>query len=210
MELISERPTILLLSLEELDFWDEMYSELVNAMAAKATIRRATKPLNAINYLTNNTPDAIIVTDPAIVEHESDLVSQKVVEYVRGGGTAVLATQFSNFVQWPDLDRWLRASWDLPWRAGNYTGVTVYLNSKGPARFLNQSGLPEEYEQKALFLMNVAKEAAVYHSTSRSWETESKQRSVVFAKIGYGWLGYIGDVNTEAASQAALLAMCGL
>ena len=199
----------MLLSLEKMDFWDETYSELVDAMAAKATIRRATKPLNAINYLRNNAPSAIIVTDPVIVEHESDLVCQKVVEYVRGGGTAVLATHFSNFVQYPDLDRWFRASWDLPWRVGDYTSETVYLNSKCPARLLNQSGLPEEYSLKAVFLTNVAKEAAVYLTCWRS-KTKSEQSPVVFAKIGYGWLGYVGDVNTEASSQAVILAMCGL
>ena len=84
---------------------------------------------------------------------------------------------------------------------------------------LNRAGLPAEYSQKAVFLKNVAKEAAVYlpSGSSRTQslvfppaQVDCEQTPVVFAHIGEGWLGYVGDVNNEAESQAVVLAMCGL
>ncbi len=217
----SSRPTVLLLSLDKQTFWDEMYSNLVDTVAAKATIERAAKPENAFTYLTNNTPSAIIVTDPAIVKRKPALntVREKVVDYVRGGGTAILATHFSSFVRPLDLGHWFRASWDLPWQSGDYHRTTVYLNPECRVRQLNQASLPEEYSQKAVFLKNVAKDAAVYLPSGNSRiesavfppnSVDCEQTPVVFAKIGEGWLGYVGDVNNESESQAVVLAMCGL
>jgi len=146
-------------------------------------------------------------------------VCEKVIEYVRGGGTAVLATHFSSFVRPLDLDHWFRASWDLPWQSGDYHRTTVNLNSDCRVPRLNQAGLPEEYSQKAIFLKNVAKDAAVYLPSGNSRvdsavfpadPVDCEQTPVVFAKIGEGWLGYVGDVNNESESQAVVLAMCGL
>lgn len=195
-----------------------MHSNLVDAIAAKAVIKRATKPQAALTYLTNNTPSAIIVTDPAIVRPKPALkvMNEKIIEYVRNGGTAILATHFGSFVRPRDLDLWFRVSWHLPWRIGDYHRTTVYLNSE--CRF-NRAGLPEEYSQKATFLKNVPKDAAVY-LPSRSSTVESnvvppdpvdcEQTPVVCARIGEGWLGYVGDVNNEVWSQEVILAMCGL
>ncbi|KAI9696608.1 MAG: hypothetical protein M1836_005627 [Candelina mexicana] len=204
------RPVIFLLALDQQSFWDELYSNLVDSLAAKATIKRATKPRPALDYLTNNTPSAIIVTDPAIVKSNrtTNAVRDKVIAYVRAGGTAVLATLFSSFVRPNDLTNWFRASWDLPWQSGGYHRTT-----------LDQAGLPENYSQKAVFLKNVTNDTAVY-LPSRNSRTEShvfspepldcQQTPVVFAEVGEGWLGYIGDVNNESGSQAVVLAMCGL
>ena len=86
-------------------------------------------------------------------------------------------------------------------------------------RQFDQAGLPEKYSQKAVFLKNVAKEAAVY-LPSRDSRIESavfspepvdcEQTPVVLAKVGEGWLGYVGDVNAESESDRVVLAMCGL
>lgn len=46
-----------------------------------------------------------------------------------------------------------------------------------------------------------------------AWYTESEtsdEATVVFAKVGLGRLGYIGDVNGEESSDTVVLAMCGL
>ncbi|KAI9716442.1 MAG: hypothetical protein M1812_005337 [Candelaria pacifica] len=217
----ASRPTIFLLALDQQSFWDELYSNLVDSLAAKATIKRAVKPQPALTYLTNNTPSAIIVTDPAIVKSKAttNAVRDKVIEYARGGGIVVLATLFSSFVRPDDLSNWFRTSWDLPWESGDYHRTTVHLDSECRMRQLNQTVLPEEYSQKAVFLKNVAKDDAVYLPSANSRiesmvfapsPVECEQTPVVFAKIGEGWLGYIGDVNNESGSQAVVLAMCGL
>lgn len=75
------------------------------------------------------------------------------------------------------------------------------------------------YSLKAVFLKSVEPSAAVYLPTDES-RTEShvfppervdtKQTPVAFTRYGEGWLGYVGDVNTEEGSDEVILAMCGL
>ncbi|KZF23941.1 hypothetical protein L228DRAFT_244801 [Xylona heveae TC161] len=215
------RPTILLLSLEKESFWEEQYSDLVKLIGTDANIVRLTKADGALDYLTNNTPSAILVTDPAMVKRKPSfsVVSQKVVEYVRNGGTAVLATHFSSFVRPNDLGQWFQRSWGLPWIAGDYHRTTVQLNHDCSSPRLEQAEMLKEYSQKAVFLKNVPKDAALYLPSSDS-RTESfgfpaspvdtSQVPVVFAKVGNGRLGYVGDVNNEWGSVAVVLYMIGL
>ena len=92
------------------------------------------------------------------------------------------------------------------------------LNPSCQSERLNTGSLPQDYSQKAVFLKNVPTAAAVYRPSGFS-TTESHvfaaapvntaQTPIVFAKVGEGWLGYVGDVNNEAGSQSVVLAMCG-
>lgn len=215
------KPVIFLLSLSKESFWDDMYSNLVDAMAAKATIKRGTKPQSALTFLTNNRPSAVLITDPAIVSKKSSFtaINDQIVAYVRNGGTAVLATTFSSFVRSDDLTTWFRERWGLPWKSGDYQRTTVHLNPRCNVPHLEGAGLPKTYSQKAVFLDEVAEEAAVYlpGETSRvesmvfaAEPVDRTQSPVVFARVGEGWLGYVGDVNNETESQEAVLAMCAL
>jgi hypothetical protein len=77
------------------------------------------------------------------------------------------------------------------------------------------SSLANAYSQKAVFLSNVAQSDSLYLPSSDSLVFSS--RSVdqnttpsALAKVGDGWLGYIGDVNNEQGSQAVILAMVEL
>jgi len=48
---------------------------------------------------------------------------------------------------------------------------------------------------------------------SAVWYAEtgfSNEAAVVFANVGSGKLGYVGDVNAEEGSDVVILAMCGL
>ena len=205
------RPTVLLLSLDRPEYWGELYGNLVDAISANATLQRVSKPQGASTYLSNNRPSAIIVTDPAVLGQGSALrgVSSQVIQYVRSGGTAVLATLVSSTVRPNDLDRWFREDWGLPWQTGDYHRTTVSLNPSYQSERLNTGSLPQNYSQKASFLRNVATTASVYRPSGFS-TTESHvfaaapvntaQTPIVFAQVGEGWLGYVGDVNNEAGS----------
>ncbi len=217
----TSRPTVLLLSLEDPGYWDELYSDQVDSIAARASIKRVKKPQAASTFLANNRPFAIIVTDPAIVSQKPAFqsVSDQVIQYVRSGGTAVLATLFSSQVRPDDLTRWFRESWCLPWQTGDYHRTTVSLNPSCQSERLNTGSLPQNYSQKAVFLKNVATTAAMYRPSGFSMTeshvfaaapVDTSQTPVVFARVDEGWLGYVGDVNNESGSQSAVLAMCGL
>jgi hypothetical protein len=76
--------------------------------------------------------------------------------------------------------------------------------------------LPENYSQKAVFLSNVEPNDSVYSPSPES-RTQSRvfaaapvnqnQTPIAFTQVGDGRVGYIGDVNNEAGSQAVILAM---
>lgn len=107
---------------------------------------------------------------------------------------------------------------------GDYLRTTVYLNLNvntaadvGGGRFAH--GLPGTYSLKAVSLKGVARDHVVYGPTDLSRverfggageSVDPRQSPVVFAKVGDGWLGYVGDVNGEVESTAVIVAMCGL
>lgn len=213
---------IFLLSLAKEPFFDDMYKRLIDTISSKATIQRATKPTAALTYLSNNTPTAIFITDPGIVERKHSAVLEKVVSYARNGGTVILGGHFSGFIRPTELDNFFRSGWDLPWEFGDYHRTTVYVNQQVQEQLAAdaRAGLPAAYSQKAVFLKSVPTDAALYVTTedsvTQSLVFPSKpvgdrgQTPVVFAAVGEGKLGYVGDVNAEEGSDAVILAMCGL
>ncbi|KAJ9645261.1 hypothetical protein H2201_005607 [Coniosporium apollinis] len=213
-----EKPRILLLSLANKEWFDEMYSRLINTLAEGATLQRASKPDAALRYLANNTPQAILVTDAGLAERNHSAVLARVVEYARSGGIVVVGCMFSSFMSRPKMEAFFRDGWNLPWRYGDYHRTDVHLNRR--VRQINKMFLAPTYSQKAVFLDNVAADAALYLPNTESW-TQShvfinepvrdiQQSPVVYAAVGEGWLGYVGDVNAEEASDNVVLAMCGL
>lgn len=216
------QPVVLLMSLKKEEYWDEMYSDLVDIISSKATIQRVVKSDAAIRYLTSNVPSSIIVTDAALTktsDRSLNPLRQKLVEYVQQGGTVVLATHFSTFVKPFDMNRWFSSTWNLPWQSGDYHRTTVHLNPGCEMLGGSATTVPASYSQKAVLLKNVDVNAKVYapsdHSrvesqVFRPTPVDTEQAAVAMAKVGEGWLGYIGDVNNEAETHKVLLTMLGL
>ncbi|EON66657.1 hypothetical protein W97_05903 [Coniosporium apollinis CBS 100218] len=115
-----EKPRIFLLSLDNKEWFDEMYSRLINMLAEEATLQRASKPDAALRYLTNNTPQAILATDAGLAEPKHSAVLARVVEYTRRGGIVVFGCMFSSFMSRPKMEAFFRDGWSLPWRYGDY------------------------------------------------------------------------------------------
>ena len=211
-------PRIFLLSLSQQPFFDEQYSRLIDKLALHATLQRASKPTAAINYLANNRPAAVLITDEGITIPKYAAVLEKVAVYARSGGTVVFMGHFSSFVHPEDLENLFRTHFDLPWKRGDYYRTTVHLSPDVP--HIAKAGLPAAYSQKTLFLKNVASDAALYSPSSESVTqslvfpsqpvTDLSQAAVAFGKVGEGWVGYLGDVNAEVGSDAVIMAMCGL
>jgi hypothetical protein len=208
------KPVIFLLSLDDDSLFDKMYSRLIDAVATRATITRATKPAAALNFLSANNPKAIFITDPALVDAANSAVLQRVTSYVRGGGTAVIGGSFSGWVQPQEIGNWFSSQWGLTWKFGSYHGDTVYLNPL--AQRVPHMGLPAAYSQKAIFLKDVGSNASWYltpkYTDEESGEqlVDTQETPVAFTLLGSGWLGYVGDVNAEEGSDAVILAMFGL
>lgn len=163
---------------------------------------------------------AIWIADPEIVLPNNKQLSQQVVDYVRGGGTAIIGGYFTSFVRPDDFNKWMRESWGLPWEFGQYERTTVVFHNSAIGRPHShwRYGMPAAYSSKAVFLKKVAPYDAWYMSMSESMSESlvfapspvEQQTSVAFAEVGNGWLGYTGDVNNEDGTNAAVLAMMGL
>ncbi|KAF2228736.1 hypothetical protein EV356DRAFT_497517 [Viridothelium virens] len=217
-----QKPIVFLLSLGLECWFDERYARLIDLLANRANIKRATKSDAAIRYLTNNSPSAIIVTDPSIVGKSSSKqqVLGKVENFISNGGTAIFACHFSSFIRPPDMDKFWRSTFDLPWKYGDYQRTTVHLVHQTATRLkCSAEHLEKGYSQKAVFLRDVQLSDALYLPSAESRiqsmvflpePVDQTQTPVAWAKYGDGWLGYVGDFNAEECSDEVILAMCGL
>ncbi|KAI8966521.1 hypothetical protein F5Y11DRAFT_364184 [Daldinia sp. FL1419] len=162
---------------------------------------------------------AIWIVDPDIVTPEHKNLSNKVVDYVRNGGTVILGGFFSMGVVPPDFDKWMKDVWGLPWRFGQYVTTTVVFQSSavGPRDFWRDE-LAAAYSQKGVFLKNVSPADSWYASPPGS-TSESRvfgpspvgaQTSIAFGRVGRGWLGWTGDIHNQEETAAAVRAMMGL
>jgi len=210
------KPLLLLISLNQEPWFDEMFAPLIDKILAKAIMQRAKAPNAVRDALLENKPSAILITDEALTTREHAQVWDTVLNYVREGGIAVCMGSFSSFVNFLDIKPFF-AKADLQWDVGVYLRETVTLNQGAVGIGLSAS-LPACYRQKALFLKNV-EDAAAWYSYRPTSEEDSEdsdigylkgQTPVALAKVGEGKLGYVGDVNKEEGSDTVVLAMCGL
>ncbi|KAL1963223.1 hypothetical protein VTN77DRAFT_8548 [Rasamsonia byssochlamydoides] len=202
-----------------------MYSRLIDRLAERAKIQRASAADAAVRDLASfkeDPPKAILITDPGVTEKKQPkALLEHLLAYVRSGGTSIFCCTFSSFIRPSDFNQFSRTKLDLPWEFGDYHRTTVHLNrSNLRARQIldHRPCVYESYSQKAVFLKKVDPSAAVYLSTEDS-RTESHvfylekvdvgQTPVAFTRYGEGWLGYVGDVNTEEGSDEVILQCVG-
>jgi hypothetical protein len=196
----------------------------------KMTILEAKSEQVAIRKLhkRGDRPRAVICGGELQPRYHPRLVN-RLVNFVRdGGGTAIFALGFPNFMPMDEFDKLFAAFGLSSWKHGSYHRTTHMLRtiSAPPGsplgELLNRGGnhLSKAYSMKALHIATPDKFEGIYHATSES-RIEShvfspekiKDRDeapVAFAKVGRGWVGYVGDVNNEAESQTVILAMIDL
>jgi hypothetical protein len=98
-----------------------MYSNLIDGLAAKATIKRVKTTSSTLTFLSTATPTAIIVTDAGVCPRPfapTDVMA-KVKEYVLGGGTVILGCDFCGSITPPDMNAFWSTYFDLPWKFGD-------------------------------------------------------------------------------------------
>ncbi|RYP40846.1 hypothetical protein DL768_010567 [Monosporascus sp. mg162] len=218
----ASKPVVLLLSIgDEGDrrLTNATWAGLIAELEAKSDVKRATTAEEAQVLMDQHpSPRGIFIPDAGITKRGNDAVTQRLVQFVRMGGTVIFGGVFSSLIRPPDLDRYFEKSWSLPWKYGSYHRTTVHLNTSSLGR--PQSGLPLSYSQKAVNLKNVASASAWYFPgensviESRVFDADpivdKAQAPVAFLKVGEGYLGYTGDVNAEEETTVVVLAMLGL
>jgi hypothetical protein len=175
-----------------------------------------------------NRPRVVLCGGELQPRHHPRLIA-RLVNFVRkGGGTAIFALSFPSTMPMPEFDR-LFAEFGLSgWEHGSYHRTTHKLRtiSAPPdsplGEILNRGGnhLANAYSMKALHVARPGEFEAIYSPTDES-RIESlvfspkkvealNEAAVAFAKVGRGWVGYVGDVNFEAETHTVILAMLGL
>ncbi|EKG09426.1 hypothetical protein MPH_13539 [Macrophomina phaseolina MS6] len=203
------RPTIDVLSLGALPWFEEMYGSLLDALDDCAHIRRVSTARAALESLTTvaTKPAAILVVDAGIAQKGGLDVMNKLAEYVADGGTAIFCCAFSSFVRPSDLNSLFQASFGLSWKAGSYTRSTLRINPAAIEALPSERRLSSTCSQKALHLSGVGYDSALYLSDDFGCRN---QTSAAWVRVGRGSVGYVGDVNGEEETDGVILAMCGL
>ena len=153
----------------------------------------------------------------------------RLVDFVReGGGTAIFALGFPGFMPMDEFEKLFAAFGLSTWKCGSYHRTTHTLRTLSAPPdsplgvMLNRGGnhLAGAYSMKAVHIKKPGEFEAIYSATDES-RIESnvfppskiedlKEAPVAFAKVGKGWVGYVGDVNNEVESYTVILAMLDL
>ncbi|KAJ9603197.1 hypothetical protein H2200_012492 [Cladophialophora chaetospira] len=225
---MASKPTIAIFYLghpSESEAHESGNKRLLNTLAGKAVVIRANSPKHALDILRGkSTPARIFVADSGLSEPTNRPVLDSLVNYTKHGGTVLVGGIFSTTAQWDKFGP-MFAAWGLPWAVTSYTKQTIVLN-RASAGTPNAT-LPAEYYLKATFLKNVD-DVARWYKTKVYFDSDDEEdeemraavlrpnpltpteTAVAFAKVGDGWLGYLGDVNCQAETDAITLAMLDL
>jgi hypothetical protein len=102
---------------------------------------------------------------------------------------------------------------DLPWRNGDYHRTTFNVTASWKKEIPSLSS-KSSYCVKAQHLADVKFEHCVYIANESSRvqshvfapsKVDLNQTPLAFARVGYGYLGYIGDVNTETMTTLIII-----
>ena len=153
-----------------------------------------------------STKIALAVT-PDISKH-TDLIKN----FLKQGGTFICCGQWSSTIRPLDANKFF-SKLGLPWEFGDYLRTDDHFNRN----FFISGGFPESYSSKATRLKNVDPSARVY-APSRDSRVQSfvfaadpvdvEQAPVAFTQCGGGYVGYVGDVNSEQPSAYVVKRLC--
>ncbi|KAI1775409.1 hypothetical protein F4818DRAFT_441505 [Hypoxylon cercidicola] len=216
---------ILLVSLNLRTYFDQVYRRLLTQLNSMAKIQRATNANAAIRGLSEHIPPlAVLITDEALTREENSGVWAAVLQYVRQGGTCIVMGHFPSFVNPSSIKPFFSRA-GLQWENASYKRATVVLNQEAVGEGLALR-LSPRYSLKAVFLVGVSSADAWYitnkdsvigsHFLSPASAHVEEECPVVFAGVGNGKLGYIGDgakkdvqallaIHSEAQLQTVLL-----
>lgn len=212
------KPRALCISLNEWPFVDNTFQELFDHIAEKATIQRVQEP-EAVTQALSGNPKVVFLTDGTLTIREPRLLAlwDAVIEYTRNGGTTICMSQFAWTVRPPNIKPFFSRA-GLPWEYSSYHRTTVALNRENVPRYFLPALTPS-YSQKAIFLKGVERRWSWYNPPEGSLTehpfvvgvpVDSADTPAAMARVGRGWLGFVGEQNGESATHLVVLGMSGL
>lgn len=198
---------VLLVSLEPQIPFKDMYADLWTALTWKARIVEGTTSATVMQILSDKQKLAslagVLVTDPGVTQKKHKNVSAKLVEYAKAGGVVIFGFSFPSFARPLDTNAFFSSQLGVSWKFGAYHREDFQLSKAVTLARFAEPNVSREYSMKAVQLKDVTPAAQLYVSAAG-------QAAAAFEQVGTGYLGWIGDVNTEEESTQLVLAMCNL
>ncbi|KAF2998107.1 hypothetical protein E8E14_005546 [Neopestalotiopsis sp. 37M] len=199
----SQRTKVIHVDLDNNGFLEKHHPELCSVIRERGDLYHLNSFKLSLTLLnTFYVPSAVIITDWSI---SSGSITNQTLMYVtrllRGGGTVILAGAFSSSLKASQFELFF-GEMELDWELGSNHRATVKLRPENVPPHLHSS-LPAEGNQQLQFVKNVDKSSIWYAESD-----DSSEGAVLFASVGKGKLGYIGDSSGSEAAKIVLQAMC--
>ncbi|KAF9009607.1 hypothetical protein BDQ17DRAFT_1235517, partial [Cyathus striatus] len=214
-------PFVMVLSLEHQDFYEGILSHLLSSLRATLEVKQAFTKDMALAYLSQPGLAGVYITDTGIIRKNNVAVLKRLMDYVKNnGGRVCVGSAFPGNITASEFEEFFRA-WGLNWKYGSYHRTTFTLNTSHPLASSN-SPLLKSYSMKAQHIDNISESPDImfYRATEDSHLeshvfapvkiTKLDESPAVAARVGKGWLNFVGDVNGESESTRTVMAILGV
>ncbi|THY35368.1 hypothetical protein D6D01_01406 [Aureobasidium pullulans] len=203
----SPRPRIALLSLALLeDDQEEQNDRLWTRLRLQAQLRRYTRATDALQYLTFNTPTAIIITDSAIMEPRYKFLAIVMRNYAIAGGTVILRCAYYRGMDERKTNFFFNDCFNLPWILGDRKTGSTCLNME----VADKLPLGQQSSESLIISGRLYKPPISAERHLRNSIRQTRQTPMVWTVYGRGSLGYIGATGRYHYTEAMIMAMCGI
>lgn len=196
-------PNILIISLSGSAVLSrDMYPRLFAKLLSRAAVHESFLPEDALYYMGIDWPQIILVSDSVILDQENERLLEALTDQVKHGCTTVFMGTFAATAPDDQMNSMFKERFGLEWRIHECTSRVVRLWHKVPQAMIGRIGLVSMFAADAVFLRNVPTKETVYV------DMMNDHTYAAFARVGYGKLGYIGDLNTMEEPERLILGMC--
>lgn len=200
--------SFLLISESDIDSIDESH-DLFSTIWKPKRFLTAESENDALKFLSRRDLRYVLIGDFDIVCHENKLLRDRLVRFVKNGGIVVHACLFALNPRWPDLGTYFKQDWGLSWKPTWEFQQPAFLNPY-TRHIVKGDDLPLSYEVQGVFLRDVGIGDAICVCPQQTGDGSLPLVPAALAKIGSGFIGYVGMDSSIEGSDRVILAMFGL
>ncbi|KAL8819846.1 MAG: hypothetical protein Q9191_007644, partial [Dirinaria sp. TL-2023a] len=214
--------SVVLIRLQSSHRFDPQISENLDKLVEKYQAEVVTEPQHLQTVIKQKRPKVAVLPDNALTLPESEDLRRLLYEYIKTGGTVILAFRFAATSTAAGLDcmfrelgipMWTHASSDL----FAYTRTNLYLHPASQGTFAPAAAAAAEmnlnYPIKAVHIEGVEDRDKLYYpwledtGDIASIQGHDSACPSAFTKIGRGYLGYVGDFPLRVGTVKVIKAM---
>ncbi|CZT04073.1 hypothetical protein WAI453_011115 [Rhynchosporium graminicola] len=214
-----DQSKILLLCLDNQPSIHGKYKDLLAIISRSVELKRA-RSIDEAREFFDEKPRAVLVADAGVTRSENVRVFSKLLSYLITGGLVIFGFDFPSLTP-NDAFNVFWGKFELPWKSGNADRLSFRVNPFcSLPRGVRYNSLPSPYTMSVLHMRRAKPDDRMFlQAPDPEAETEDTlfptgphkgQAAVVGAKVKYGFLVYIGDINGQTGTKKLILALIGL